>query len=45
MDEKKNQEILDKIVELKFLLVYAQDYESAAMMRDLEKKYINKKDK
>jgi protein-arginine kinase activator protein McsA len=37
-------EILNKIIELKYLLVQALDFESAAAMRDMEKKYLEKKD-
>jgi hypothetical protein len=37
------QRILEKIKELKILLVYGQDFENASLMRDMEKEYMDKK--
>ena len=38
----ETKKILSKIKALKLLMVRAQDYECAAVMRDLEKKYNEK---
>ena len=37
------REILDKIKELKHLLIKGQDFENASLMRDMEKEYLDKK--
>jgi len=40
--EEIQSALLPKIKELKMLLVYGQDFESAGMVRDIEKKYLDK---
>ena len=35
--------ILEKIKELKMMLVRGQDFENASLMRDMEKEYLDKK--
>lgn len=41
MSEDKINEILEKINELKLLFVREQEYQSAATMYDLKKKYLD----
>jgi len=37
------REILEKIKELKILLTKGQDFENGAILRDMEKEYMDKK--
>ena len=37
------REILEKIKELKILLTKGQDFENSAILRDMEKEYLDKK--
>ena len=37
------KEIVEKIKELKILLIKGQDFVNAATMRDMEKQYLDKK--
>lgn len=43
MKLKEGSEILAAIKELKIMLVKGQDFPNAALMRDMEKHYMNKK--
>ena len=42
-DKEEVRKILRKIRKLKYDFVKLQEYQSASMMRDLEKKYMDKK--
>ncbi len=39
----EGHKILEKIKELKHLLIVGQDFENASIMRDMEKEYLDKK--
>ena len=41
VDDARN--ILEKIKELKILLTKGQDFENGALLRDMEKEYMDKK--
>jgi len=40
--EELRAKMLPKIKELKRLLIYSQEYEDVSIMRDMEKKYLDK---
>ena len=43
MKVQEAKEIVEKIKELKILLIKGQDFVNAATMRDMEKEYLNRR--